>query len=139
MQEEDCWEAPQTPVQTPPAPWNAHCQVFSVDPSILTPATSWSPNFATPHTPLQSFSTYHTSHSLLKSTTSRSQKRKHLQDENLPAFLSLAQNLSLPKKQKSPSSLQQKIAIVLSVIRNDASWSFSEFLFHVFQDKDEYG
>ncbi|KAF8223447.1 hypothetical protein L208DRAFT_1316694, partial [Tricholoma matsutake] len=34
---------------------------------------------------------------------------------------------------------QQKIAIVLSAIRNDASWSFLEFLFHVFQDKDKYG
>ncbi|KAF8229598.1 hypothetical protein L208DRAFT_1068794, partial [Tricholoma matsutake] len=34
---------------------------------------------------------------------------------------------------------EQKIAIVLSAIRNDASWSFSEFLFHVFQDKDKHG
>jgi len=125
--------APQTPV-TPYVVSDANYQVFSLDPGVLTPSASWSPNFATPQTPLQSFSTLHL---LLWPSSSRPQKQKHVHDENHPTIQ--LPHLSLPKKQKSPSLPQQKIAIVLSAIRNDASWSFSEFLFHVFLDKDQDG
>ena len=62
-------------------------------------------------------STHHTGNSLLQPSSSCPQKRKHVHDENLPAIQLL--NLSSPKKWKSPSSPQQKIAIVLSAIKND--------------------
>jgi hypothetical protein len=125
--------APQMPV-TPYVVSDANYQVFSLVPGVLTPSALWSPNFATPQMPLQSFSTHH---SLLRPSSSCPQKRKHVHDENHPTIQLL--NLSLPKKWKSPSLPQQKIAIILSAIRDDASWSFSEFLFHVFLDKDQDG
>jgi hypothetical protein len=69
-------------------------------------------------------------------TASRSWKRKLAADENLPAFESLD---SSAKKRKFPLSPKAKISIVLSAIKNDASWSFSDFLFHVFLDRDGEG
>jgi hypothetical protein len=128
--------APQTPV-TPYAVSNTNYHAFSLDPDVLTPSPLWSPNFATPYMLLQSFSTHHTSSSLSWPTSSCPPKRKHVHDENLPSIQLL--NLSLPKKWKSLSSPQQKIVIVLSAIKNDASWSLSEFLFHIFQDQDQDG
>jgi hypothetical protein len=44
-----------------------------------------------------------------------------------------------PKRRKSPKSIAQKLEIVFSTITNDASWTFSEFLYHVFQWQDENG
>ena len=65
-----------------------------------------------------------------------SQKRKLAPDENLPIFESLDASA---KKWKCPLSPKAKISIVLSAIKNDASWSFSDFLFHVFLDRDGEG
>ena len=123
---------------------------LSDGPSILTPSLSWSPNFATPHTPVSSFPTcptaqspsmgFHTfpssslQHGL--ATASRSRKRKLAPDKNLPIFESLDASA---KKQKCPLSPKANISIVLSTIKNDASWSFSDFLFHVFLDRDGEG
>ena len=67
---------------------------------------------------------------------SHSRKRKLSPDENLPIFESLDASA---KKRKCPLSPEAKISIVLSTIKNDASWSFSDFLFHVFLDRDGEG
>ena len=153
-----CMAFEWTPTRLPPAVYNWMSQVpltpqtlypvhntFSLSdgPCILTPSLSWSPNFATPHTPVSSFPTYpraqspstgfHTfpSSSLqhVLATASHSQKRKLDPDKNLPIFESLDASA---KKWKCPLSPKAKILIVFSTIKNDASCSFSDFLFHVF-------
>lgn len=56
----------------------------------------------------------------------------------MPASLKKHIHPPLPKKQKpkEPLTTQQKLAIVFRAINSDADWTFSEFIFHAFQDKE---
>jgi hypothetical protein len=67
---------------------------------------------------------------------SRASSRKRKNKENI----SINDTLDPPpKRRKSPKSIEQKLDIVLSAITTDASWTFSEFLYHVFRWQDENG
>jgi hypothetical protein len=71
-------------------------------------------------------------------STSRGRKRK--QDENLYPAEAATPPASVPrKKRKSLLSIDQKLAIVYNAINKEANWSFSEFIFYFFRDKDEHG
>ena len=139
--------APLTP-QRPQIPYPVE-NTLSPSAGILTPTSTWSLNFTTLHTP-SSFPAHPTTHSPStafqtfpifnsqhgSATASHSRKRKQASDENLLVFGSLD---SSAKKRKCPLSLKAKISIVLSAIKNNANWSFSDFLFHVFLDRDGEG
>src|SRR5882762_1151767 len=79
----------------------------------------------------------------LRTSQSTSQGQKRKQDENIyPAEAATSPACELPRKKwKSPLSIGQKLAIVCNAINKEASysWSFSEFIFYFFRDKDEHG
>jgi hypothetical protein len=43
------------------------------------------------------------------------------------------------KKRRTALSIKEKIALVLAAISGEANWSFSEFLFHIFAEKNGSG
>jgi hypothetical protein len=101
----------------------------------LGPFHNWQPHSSAP-----SPSDYATP---LRTSQSTSRGRKRKQDENIyPAEAATSPACELPrKKRKSPLSIGQKLAIVCNAINKEASysWSFSEFIFYFFRDKDEHG